>query len=97
MNKLIGKFIVKRRTLIFNEVDLIKALNTINQHDGRLNNLNRNMTVANCGWTDRRKWFIHFDASDKTWESIRDELKVIRVWETTDIPKDSIGQFYTTD
>ena len=97
MNKLIEKLIIKRRTLVFEEADLVKVLNTINQHDGRTNRVSRDMVVKNCGWEDRTKWFVRFDASDKTWNSIVSELKVIRVWNEWDIPENSIGKVYSTD
>jgi hypothetical protein len=33
------------------------------------------MSVGSCGWVDRTKWFIHFNASNESWASIITELK----------------------
>lgn len=96
MKKFIDKIIVKRRHLIFEENDMIKVLKTVDKiHDrGWLRN---NVAIGNCGWDDRAKWFIHFDASNERWEQIKNDLNVKRVWNNTDIPEKSTGVVYSTD
>ena len=97
MKRIIDKLTIKRRNLIFDEADMVKVLNTINQHDSIWNLLNRCISIGNCGWADRTKWFVHFDASNRTWNLIRSELKVVRVWDNASIPESSIGKIYSTD
>lgn len=97
MLKLMEKIIVKRRGLVFEEVDLTKVLGVINQHQDPWFISRPNMSVGNCGWKDKTKWFVHFDASKDAWQKIVNDLKVIRVWSNADIPKNCIGQVYSTD
>lgn len=58
----------------------------------------KNMAIGNCGWgDDTKKWFIHFTTTEYKWNLIRNDLKVVRVFKNTDIPKDKIGTVYSTD
>lgn len=95
MKNLLNKIIVKRRGLVFEEADIVKVLNAVNQRNNYY--AMTNMVVANCGWADRTKWFVHFDASNEAWDAIMRELNVIRVLSNPDIPENSIGKVYTTD
>ena len=35
-----------------------------------------NLSIGNCGWADTTKWFVHFDATNFTWDLIRHEIAV---------------------
>lgn len=87
---LIDSVIGKRRHIVVNKKDLVKALEVINQ------NKIYNMDIGSCGWDDLSKWFIHFNATNKKWGNIVQELNVIRVWKNTDIPDKGEG-VYSTD
>lgn len=93
MMNLLNHIRVRRHHLILNEEDVIRTLNVINKH----NKIVPEMSVGNCGWADRKKWFIHFNVTEKNWEKIVRELKVVRVWGNCYIPTDTIGVIYTDD
>lgn len=85
-------FKTKRRHLVMDEKEVIKVISTLNGHKIFT------VTVGNCGWgDDSKKWFINFDVSNKKWNLIIKELKVIRVWSEKDIPTDGVGAVYSTD
>lgn len=94
MKNLMDLIITKRHHLIVEEQDVVKTLKVINQH----HKIVPDMAVGNCGWADdTNKWFIHFTTSRAKWKAIRNELKVVRVFENLDIPKNTIGVVYSTD
>ena len=94
MRKLLDKIMTRRCHLVVEEDDVIRVLKVINKH----HKLVPNMSVGNCGWgDDTKKWFIHFTTTKHKWDLIRTELKVIRVFKNTEIPKNCIGTVYTTD
>lgn len=85
-------FKIKRHHLFMDEKEVIKILSTLNKHKIFT------VTVGKCSWTDdEKKWFINFDVSNKKWDLIVRELKVIRVWNAKDIPTDKVGEVYSTD
>lgn len=84
----------KNFSLIVEEKDVTKTLKVINSHHRFV----PDMQVGNCGWADDdNKWFIHFTTTMAKWKVIREELKVQRVFENTDIPKQTNGKVYSTD
>ena len=89
MNKLVHRYY----HLILNENDVISTLKVINKH----HKVVPDMAVGNCGWNDTSKWFIHFYTTESKWEEIRKELRVIRVFNYTDIPEENNGNVYTMD
>lgn len=94
MRKILDSIITRTCHLVVEEQDVVKTLRVINQH----HKLVPDMRVGNCGWADdTNKWFIHFVTSKAKWKEIRNDLKVIRVFENLDIPKNSVGKVYTTD
>lgn len=93
MKNLMDRIVNKRYHLILEECDLIETLRVINKH----HRVVPEMRVGNCGWVDTNKWFIHFTSTEFKWRLIRDELKVIRVFETCDIPEHMNGVVYSTD
>ena len=97
MSKLFNKIIVKRRSLIFDEYDMTKVFGVIHKHEDPWFICRPNMDVGNCGWKDRTKWFVHFNASNAAWLKITNDLNVVRVWQCRDIPKNSIGKVYSED
>ena len=99
MKNLIDKFVFKRHYLVLEETDVVNALDVIMKHQNKsLRVLSKtNMLVGNCGWADKTKWFIHFTTSEDRWYDIRRELKIVRVWENRDIPKNTNGIVYSTN
>lgn len=98
MFKLVKKLCnVKRRSLIFDEVDLNKVFNAIGNHQNSPFVCNQNIDVCKAGCGNYIKWLVAFDASEKVWLRIVNELKVIRVWQITDIPMNCDGKVYSTD
>lgn len=93
MNKLFDRFIYKRYHLVLEERCVVYALSVINKY----HRIIPNMAVGNCGWADRRKWFIDFTTTERKWKRIREELNVIRVFDVCDIPPNLVGFIYTTD
>lgn len=94
MMKLLDSIIRERHHLILEEQDVIKTLRVINEHHKFV----PDMAVGNCGWADdTNKWFIHFTTTKAKWYDIRKELKVVRVFGNTDIPKSTIGVVYSED
>lgn len=92
--KFLDRILTRRCHLIVEEEDMIRALNVINKH----HRVAPDMRVGNCGWADdTKKWFIHFTTTEYKWNLIRNDLKVVRVFENTDIPKNCIEKVYTTD
>lgn len=94
MKNLLNKILARRCHLIVEEEDIIRVLKVINKH----HRLVPNMAIGNCGWgDDTKKWFIYFTTTEYKWDLIRNDLKVVRVFKNTDIPKDKIGTVYSTD
>ena len=94
MKNLLNKILARRCHLVAEEEDIIRVLKVINKH----HRLVPNMAIGNCGWgDDTKKWFIHFTTTEYKWNLIRNDLKVVRVFKNTDIPKDKIGTVYSTD
>ena len=93
MKRLFDKFITERHHLVLEEDDVIGTLKVIQKHHRVL----PDVRVGNCGWKDENKWFIHFTTSRARWKTIRNELKVVRVFENLDIPENTIGVVYSTD
>ena len=94
MKNLTDYIITKRCHLVLEEQDVIKTLNAINRHYRVVPEIR----VGNCGWVDdSNQWFIHFTATKAKWKVIRNELKVVRVFDNGEIPKNSVGKVYTTD
>lgn len=91
MKNFISRFIYRDHEIFMNEEDVMDALKTLN-----CNGI-YDVNVGNCGWEDKRKWFIYFTANDLAWESIIDTLQIIRVWHSTDIPEDTEGYIYSND
>lgn len=92
--KILDKFITKRYHIVLDEVDVMNALKVID----RCHRSVPEIRVGNCGWAeDPNKWFIHFTTTVSKWETIRKDLKVVRVFSNQDIPKNSIGTVYSTD
>lgn len=89
--KLFDRFTVKCRHIVMNKEDVMDTLefmNSIGLFD---------VQIGNCGWEDKQKWFIHFDASNVKWTTVRDSLNVKRIWNWNDIPEKAIGEIYSTD
>lgn len=99
MANFMDSIIYKRRGLVFEEADIARVLTVINKRvcNKTIGMMKVDMSVGNCGWADATKWFVHFNATENQWVKIVDDLKVIRVWGNTDIPKDCVGQVYSTD
>lgn len=93
IRKLIDRVTTRRCHVVIEEQDVCKTLRVINSH----HKIVPEMAVGNCGWDDTNKWFIHFTTSNAKWDIIRKELKVVRVYENTDIPKNTVGVVYSTD
>ena len=93
VKNLLGRFIMKDHYLILEEEDVTKTLITINKHHKHV----PEMKVANCGWGDSKKWFIRFRTTETKWRLIRKELTIIRVYENSDIPENTVGVVYSTD
>ncbi len=97
MLNFINKIIVKRRSLVFEEIELTRVLEVINKHKDPWFISRPNMSIGNCGWKDETKWFVHFDTSKSAWNKIIKDLEVIRVWQNRDIPRKCTGKIYSTD
>lgn len=99
MANFMGSIVYKRRGLVFEEADIARVLTVVNNRvcGKTIGMMKIDMYVGNCGWADRTKWFVHFNATENQWRKIVDDLKVIRVWGNTNIPKDCVGQVYSTD
>lgn len=93
VKKFLERFLVEKHQLILEEEDLIKTLQTINKY----HRVPPKMTIGNCGWTDSKKWFIQFETTETKWKLIRTNLKVVRVFGNSDIPKNTSGVVYSTD
>ena len=94
MKNLLNKILARRCHLVVEEEDIIRVLKVINKH----HRLVPNMAIGNCGWgDDTKKQFIYFTTTEYKWDLIRNDLKVVRVFKNTDIPKDKIGTVYSTD
>lgn len=66
-------FYQKRRILIVEENDVTLVLSVINSHQGFFSNDNK--IVRNCGWdTDPTKWVIKFNASEREWGLMAEDL-----------------------
>lgn len=66
-------FYQKKRYLIVEEKNVTLALTLINRHQGFFSNDNK--IVKNCGWeSDPSKWVIKFNASDREWSRIAEDL-----------------------
>lgn len=69
-------FYQKKRNLIVDEADVTLVLTAINDHQGFFSNDNK--IVRNCGWeSDPSKWVIKFNASDREWGSMAEDLNNI--------------------
>lgn len=89
MMKLVDMVIHRYHSIIMTEDDVMRAimyLNLFKIYD---------MTVANCGWEEKDKWFIHFVTSDYKWKEIVKTMQIIRVWTYFDIPIDTKGRVYS--
>lgn len=95
MTNIIDLLVTKSYQLVVEEKDVTKTLKVINAHHRFV----PDMQVGNCGWAedDNNKWFIRFTTSKAKWKVIRSELKVHRVFESTDIPKQTNGTVYSMD
>ena len=71
VNKIINRVVKKRRCVIVEEKNLKDILSVL---DKNTNSWNKNRSLGNCGWADRDKWFIRFDASNDTWNGIHHDL-----------------------
>ena len=86
--------VIKRHRIIVEEADVIRALYAIN----RQHTFTPDMRVSNCGWADdANKWAIYFTTTEAKWNAIRCELRIIRVFNDGEIPKNSVGSVYSTD
>lgn len=95
IQKLIDKVDVRRHSLIFDEADILVVLKAIDKkHD--LGWRFGNMSIGNCGWSDKTKWYIEFSASTERWNNIVQDLNVKRVWKNADILDKTTG-VYSTD
>jgi hypothetical protein len=92
MKNLLKSMKTRRHHLILDELDVIRVLRVLNKHK-----IYRHISIGNCGWEDTTKWFIHFDATDRLWDILIDELKIVRVWGCIDIPDRVFGVIYSTD
>lgn len=93
MKNLMDHITIKRCHLILEGEDVLRALESINKH----HRVDREVVVGNCGWADSpNKWFINFSTSVHKWRLIRNDLNVVRVFETLDIPNNEIGVVYST-
>ena len=90
---LFDKFITEKHQLVVDEVDVIGVLKVIQKHHKTA----PEMSVWNCGWKDTKKWFIHFTTSRAKWKVIRNELKVVRVYDYSYVPEDMMGVVYSKD
>lgn len=94
LDDIMARFTFKRFHLIMEEGDVISVLKNIQHHHKTI----PDMAVGNCGWADDpSKWFVHFSTSEFKWNLIRKDLKVVRVYEEKEIPKDKKGVIYSTD
>lgn len=93
MKNLLDKFIIKRRCLVFDESDMSRVLNVV----GSYRKMGSILTLANCGWNDKTKWFVRFATSNTDWENVIKDLRVIRVCHINNIPEGITGIVYSTD
>ena len=100
LRKLIDNLKQKRVHFIVEEQDVTKTLAVINKY----HRCAPEVRIGNCGWAYvddtsvyDNKWFIHFTTNISKWEKLIDELKVVRVFRETDIPKNTNGKVYSTD
>lgn len=97
MKKLDG-FIYNLRHLVLDEESVLATIKHIQEACTSIwSIIKQNMAVGNCGWADRKKWFIHFTCSNKEWEILRNEMNIIRVFGNMDVPENTNGNVYTTD
>ncbi len=89
ISKLIGKFVVRSRSIVIDVDDMVNVLTVLNSH--RI----YDVSIGNCGWAVQPdKWFIHFHATDNVWTKLRHELNIQRVWGNLDINDPGV---YSTD
>lgn len=94
LNKLMNKFIIKTHHFIVFEDDVLKTIEVINKNRNCIKTLLYGRIRI---WSDGRIWHIVFKASNTEWCSLINELKVIRVWDISCIPKTMNGSIYSTD
>ena len=93
MKNIMDLLVTKKYSLIVDENEVTKTLKVINSHHRFV----PEMQVGSYDWPGENKWFIHFTTSRAKWKLVRSELKVQRIFEYADIPKDKKGIVYSTD
>ena len=80
----------KTREFIVEEKDVIDVLKAINKHLGWLDG-----QVGNCGWAEEpTKWFITFDATDKKYGRIINDLNEIGEFKLDVRPKGQMDVYF---
>lgn len=92
MMNLMERVIIRKRHLVLDRDDVLRALDVLGQ-----NRIFNEISIGNCGWKDASKWFLTFNANGKKWESIRNSLNIIRIWSVASIPEKSNGAIYSMD
>lgn len=65
---IIERIAIERHYIVLDERDVLGLLMLIYAKvDSRID---KKLSVCNCGWADRRKWFVHFNCTNKQWRSI---------------------------
>lgn len=81
----------KTREFIVEEKDVTMVLDVINKHRKTFN-----LYVGNCGWADTpNKWFISFDAKDKNYGKIINELNEMGTFKLDVRPKGQVDLWFT--
>lgn len=93
-NKFINKFIIRTHHFIVFKDDVLRTIEAINKNRNCVKTLLYGRIRI---WSDGYMWHIVFKASNMEWWSLIKELKVIRVWNISYIPKFMNGSIYSTD
>lgn len=100
MKNIVNKIIIKRRSLVFDEVDIARVLRAVSDCTSTpiFDMIPVDMTIRQCRYVNHPfKWIVEFNATNETWNRLVDKLDVVRVFKYTAIPKNYTGLVYTTD
>lgn len=100
MKNIVNKIIIKRRSLVFDEVDIARVLRVVSDCTSKpiFDMIPVDMTIRKCQYVSHPfKWTVEFNATNETWNNLVDKLNVVRVFKYTAIPKDYTGLVYTID
>lgn len=93
MGNIINTITRKKYHLIAEENSVTSIIKILDKY----NDLVANVTTGNYGAPETPKWFIHFTTSKDVWKLIRDELKIVRAFDYSDIPDNLAGMVYSVD